>query len=419
MMPNDPIPAAIDRLNELTAGGPLTEDALREAVFPLFSRVLKRDEIYLANHSLGRPLDRMADDVRAALDLWYTDMDHAWGGWMEAQNRYRGLVARLIGCDRPDAVVPKTSAGQGVRAVLNALPTARPGVVTTTGEFDSTDFILKSYEQRDRATVTRVPARSDGVFHAEDIAAAITEDTDMVAVSHVIFATGQVVAGIEQVVRRAHECNAVVLIDTYHSAGVFPVSFDDLGADFAVGGNYKYTRGGPGACWLAIHQRHLDDRAHGDGRPLVTLDTGWFAKREPFGFRRSEQPLRGPGGDAWLESTPPFLLPYQAMAGLEFTLAVGLDRLRAYSQQQQAELIDLLRAQGVEPHLFEPRGAYVLIPTADGHAMSAELKRRGVNTDARSCPTTGTGFVRLCPDVLTTRDEMAKAAAIFGDVMRQ
>jgi kynureninase len=43
-----------------------------------FSRVLERDEIYLANHSLGRPPDRMAEDVRAALDAWYRDMDGAW-----------------------------------------------------------------------------------------------------------------------------------------------------------------------------------------------------------------------------------------------------------------------------------------------------------------------------------------------------
>ena len=47
--------------------GPLTEEGLRAHIFPLFSRVLTRDEIYLANHSLGRPLDCMADDVREAL----------------------------------------------------------------------------------------------------------------------------------------------------------------------------------------------------------------------------------------------------------------------------------------------------------------------------------------------------------------
>jgi kynureninase len=63
--------------------GPLTEDGLREHIAPLFSRALAgdkaRDEIYLANHSLGRPLDRTADDIAGALDLWYSGMDGAWG----------------------------------------------------------------------------------------------------------------------------------------------------------------------------------------------------------------------------------------------------------------------------------------------------------------------------------------------------
>ena len=53
-----------DRLSALAAG-PLTEDAVRMHVAPLFSRVLAahRDRVYLANHSLGRPLDATSDDV--------------------------------------------------------------------------------------------------------------------------------------------------------------------------------------------------------------------------------------------------------------------------------------------------------------------------------------------------------------------
>ena len=50
--------------------GQLTESSVVRHLWPLFSRASKRREIYLANHSLGRPLDRMASDVSAALDLW-------------------------------------------------------------------------------------------------------------------------------------------------------------------------------------------------------------------------------------------------------------------------------------------------------------------------------------------------------------
>ena len=101
--------------------GPLAEDKLRAELWPRFARVRAREEIYLANHSLGRPPDRTAADVCAALDAWYRDMDGAWTPWLEARERFRALTAQLVGARRTDCVVPKTSAAQGLRAVLNAL----------------------------------------------------------------------------------------------------------------------------------------------------------------------------------------------------------------------------------------------------------------------------------------------------------
>jgi len=389
----------------------LIEASVVRHIHPLFSRVLARSEIYLANHSLGRPLDRTAEDIRAALDLWYFDMDEAWGPWMAEIDAFRARIARLIGLSRPDAVVMKTSAGQGLRAVLNALESPCPHVVATRGEFDSLDFILKTYTHKSRARVTWIEPDAEGMFHVEHIAAAIEPGVDLVVVSHVCFTTGQEITGIDRLVRAARSVGALVLLDTYHSAGVIPIGFDALGVDFAVGGSYKYMRGGPGACWLAIAPHLLDA-----GEPkLRTLDTGWFAKRDTFAYHRSDRPELKDGGDAWLESTPPFLTPYQARAGQELVLAIGVDRLRAYSLTQQAELTDVLRSVGVgvrevprAPH----RGAFLLVPSDDAPALCERLKLAGVNADSRG------GFVRLCPDLLTTSDEIVRAAAIIARVMK-
>jgi len=409
---------AIDALGD----GPLTEPALRAHIDPLFSRVLKRDELYFANHSLGRPLDRMAEDVRTALDHWYADMDGAWGPWMAAVSRYRALMAKLIGCARADAIVPKTSAGQGLRAALGSLRTAKPKVVTTTGEFDSIEVVLRAWHARGRAEVRWVGAGEDALFHGAEVAAAITDETDAVVISQVIYATGQVVDGIEDVIRRAHKVGAIVIIDTYHSAGAMAVGFDALGADFAIGGNYKYTRGGAGACWLAVHSRHLRDGAHGaDVDGLFPVDTGWFAKAEAFDWSRPDVPSFAPGGDGWMESTPPVLAFIQALAGLELTVGLRPERLRAYNAEQQAALIEAFRAHGVEPRAIEPRGAFVLVPTEDLSGAIGALNARGVNVDGRPDPAAprggGTaGNVRFCPDILTRPEEIHRAAAIAGAV---
>ncbi|MEO1585371.1 MAG: aminotransferase class V-fold PLP-dependent enzyme [Planctomycetota bacterium] len=392
---------------------PLTEDRCREHLWPLFTRTIeaveRSGEVYLANHSLGRPLDRMADDVQGALDEWYTGLDRAWGAWSDAMRRYRGLVANLIGCSREDAVVHRVSAGQGLRTVVNLLPPKadRPRVLTTRGEFDACDFVLKAYAQKGRIDLDWVASDDRARFNADDIAAAVTDRHDLVVVSTAFFSTGQVLDGIERVIDAAHTHGAMIVLDTYHTAGAMPMDFDGLNADFAIGGNYKYTRGGSGACWLAIREDHLDDER------LRPIDTGWFAKADHFGFTRSDEAAYAPGGDGWQEGTPALLCMVQALAGLEFTLAVGLERLREYNLDQRAFLADRLRECGAEVVDDEPRGAFVMVPTDDPADFGARLRELGVAVDGRLDPC-GRGHVRLCPDILNTRDEMSRAAAVVA-----
>ena len=397
--------------------GPLTEVGLREHVWPLFSRAMAgdkaRNEIYLANHSLGRPLDQMALDVNEGIEAWYSQMDGAWGqdAWWGEMNSYRSQVARLIGINDPTAVVPKTSAGQGLRAVLNALPqdgTTRPvRVLATRVEFDSIDFILKTYAKKGRAEIEWVPMQVDA-SNSRNILRAIKPSLDLVVISMVVFATGEVISCLDEIIRKAHAAGALVLLDAYHTAGIIPVNMARLDADFMIGGCYKYTRGGPGACWLAINPKYL-------GSELRTLDTGWFAKQDPFGYERLDEPILSESGDAWLESTPPVLTYYQARSGLALTLAIGVERLREYNLLQQNLLRKAFAENGVEfmdPRNPEQHGAFTLVPSRDSFGLVAALKLARINTDARG------GFVRFGPDILNSAVELVEAARITGETIR-
>src|SRR5690349_15514354 len=184
----------------------LDEEWLRTNIWPRFSRAASRKDIYLANHSLGRPPDRMAEDVRTAIDAWYRDMDDAWDLWLEAREKWRALTAQLVGAPRPDCIIPKTSAGQGLRAVLNALP-GKPRVAASDGEFDSLDFILRVYREQGRAEVKIVPWQ-----------ALSGEGTDLVVISTVMFRTGEVVRHLPRLIHEAHAAGARVLLDVYHHA---------------------------------------------------------------------------------------------------------------------------------------------------------------------------------------------------------
>ena len=375
------------------SGRTLDEAWLKQHVWPRFGRVLERQEIYLANHSLGRPPDRMAGDVRAALDAWYRDMDGAWGVWLEARERFRSLTAKLVGAPRADCIIPKTSAGQGLRAVLNTFRT-KARVLTTDGEFDSIDFILRVYREQGRIDLKIMP------WGELEVAGA-----DLVVLSTVMFRTGEVVKHLPRLIHAAHAAGSLVMLDVYHHAGVLPLDLAALDADFAIGGSYKYLRGGPGACWLYVRPGLVET--------MRTLDTGWFAKKDVFAYLRPEPPEFGPGGDAWLESTPPVLAPFQALAGLELTLELGVARLRAYSLEQKDLLDELLSKQRITVlGAGKNHGAFVTIQHPDAQGVSSQLEKEGVKTDARG------EYLRLCPDILNSEEELAQAATRLGETLK-
>lgn len=365
----------------------LDEGWLKQHVWPRFSRVLRADRIYLANHSLGRPPDRAAEDLRSAVEAWYREMDGAWKLWMEGREAFRSLTAKLVNAPTADCIVPKTSAGQGLRAVLNALP-GKPRVLTTDAEFDSLDHILRVYRDRDRIALNVLPFDEFRV-----------ESCDLVVVSTVAFRTGKVFQGIKETIEAAHATGAAVLLDVYHHAGVLPLDLGALDADFAVGGSYKYLRGGPGACWLYVHPRH---------HKLVTLDTGWFAKKDVFAYERPQPAQFAAGGDAWLESTPPVLTPFQALAGLELTLELGVERIREYNLAQKEFLASLLPVTGAG----EDCGAFVTVVNRNAKALAAALERKGIKTDARG------DYLRICPDFLNSRAELEGAASALRGMLR-
>ena len=365
--------STIARIEDAAAAlppGEFSEGQLTRCIAPLFAR--HRDamhpRIYLANHSLGRPLDATEDDVREGLAAWYASMGGAWDAWAAEMSAYRARLAALLGAPRGDCIVFKTSAGQGLRAILNTFDGV-PRVVSTRGEFDSLDLILREYARRGRIALSFVEPREDGRFASADLLAAIGTGVDLVVLSQVIFNTGQRIADLPAIVAATHRAGGRILLDTYHALGVYPFDVAALDADFAVGGAYKYLRGGPGASFLYLHPRHLEAR-------LRTLDTGWFAKRNPFDYARPDPPEYGEGGDAFLESTPPVLPVYQARAGQVLQLALGVARVRAYSQRQQRRLVELLAGQGIAAvGGSEDRGAFVTVTHARGEPLVGGIAR--------------------------------------------
>jgi Selenocysteine lyase len=397
---------AIDEAVALLGPGPLTEESVQQHIAPWFSRVLAGDRIYLANHSLGRPLDAMAEDVREATSLWEAKLGDAWDAWLEEQEAFRARIAQLLHAPRVDCIVPKTSAGQGLRAVLNALP-GTPRVLSTRGEFDSIDLLLKQYASLGRIEIRWVEPDAEGLFTVPGIMRYLQPDIDLVVISQVMFMNGQAVHSLEQLADACHSVGAKLLVDSYHAIGVFPVDVTAMRVDFAIGGSYKYLRGGPGACFLYLSPEIL---ASG----LRPLDTGWFAREDTFGYERRDPPLLRAGGDAFLESTPPVLTYYQTRSGQQFTLAITVERLREYGIKQLSKLKIYLADAGIEAIGGDAgHGAFLSVRHPNARSLAKKMAQSNVITDARG------EWLRLCPDCLTREEELRTAASALHRALEQ
>ncbi len=163
--------------------------------------------------------------------------------------------------------------------------------------------------------------------------------------------------------------------------GVFPLEFDALEIDLAVGCTYKFLNGGPGAPAFLYVRRDLQDHFH---QPL----TGWHGHASPFGMNTNYEPaegiLRGRVG------SPPLLSMLALDAALDAYDGVSIGEARAKTESVTAifiEAIDSLVPAGhveiVTPRDPTRRAGQVSVAHPRAKELVKELPEVGVIADFR------------------------------------
>src|SRR5437660_9977471 len=99
---------------------------------------------------------------------------------------------------------------------------------------------------RDRGLTIDIVKSDAGItVPLERMLAAIDQETLLVPISHVLFKSA-FLQDAQAITERAHEAGAMVVLDTYQSAGTVPFSVKDLQLDFATAGSLKWLCGGRG-----------------------------------------------------------------------------------------------------------------------------------------------------------------------------
>lgn len=168
------------------------------------------------------------------------------------------------------------------------------------------------------AHLKAVPINDRGELILEAFDELLTDRTKLVSVAHIANATGTL-NPVEEIIRRAHQRGAKVLIDGAQSAAHLPVDVQKLKADFFVFSGHKaYGPTGVGVLYgrRALLEKMPPYQGGGDMIDEVTLDSSSF-QHPPMKF----------------EAGTPMIAEVIGLGeAIDFIESIGRDRIAAWEQ---------------------------------------------------------------------------------------
>src|SRR4026207_1755123 len=288
--------------------------------FPILDKT-----VYLISHSLGAMPRATYDRLHDYAETWANRGVRAWaGGWSHMPVTIGNEVAQIIGAE-PGTVVMHQNVSIGRALILSCLePTPeRNKIVYSELNFPSVMYVYEAHARGGKLRIETVKSDDGITVPLERMLAAIDETTLLVPFSHVLFKSA-FLQDAKAIIDRAHAVGAMVVLDTYQSAGTVPFSVKDLNADFATGGSVKWLCGGPGAGYLYVRP-DLQDK-------LEPKTTGWMAHESPFAFDTSMH--YAPNITRFLHGSPAIPALYAAQSGYQIINKIGVDKIREKSMRQ-------------------------------------------------------------------------------------
>lgn len=352
--------------------------------------------VYMISHSLGAMPRGVYNKLNEYADMWATRGIRAWAeGWWEMPITVGDKIGKIIGADAGEVVMHQNvSICQSLIISCFDVTPARNKIVYSNLNFPSVMYVYEAHARDGRFRIEMVESEDGITVPLEKMLAAIDEETLLVPISHVIFKSFYI-QEVREIIKKAHEVGAHVILDTYQSAGSVPFNVKDLNVDFVIGGSVKWLCGGPGAGYLYVRS---DLRSK-----LEPRTTGWQAHQAPFDFEIG--PIKY-ADDAFrfLHGSPHIPCLFSAQSGYDIINEIGVDRIREKSTRQTTYLIQAAEDHGWRvptPHNPAHRGGAVIIDLPNGAAVAKELIRREILVDFRP----GAG-IRIAPHFYTKDEEL-------------
>ena len=332
--------------------------------FPVLSRELPggRPLVYLDSGNSSQKPTAVVEAVRDHMAMHYSNVGramHVLGAEStEAYEGARDKIAEFVGAPSRDEIIFTKNASEalnlvaysfGNRANTDPRFTLGPGdeIVISEMEHHSNIVPWQLLVQRTGATLKWFPVTDEGRLDISDLAGIVGERTKIVSIAHQSNVLGTV-NPVAEVLRRAREVGALMMLDASQSVPHHPVDVAGLGVDFVAFTGHKMV--GPSGVGVLWGRHELLDAmppflGGGEMIEAVWMDHSTYAA-VPHKFEAG---------------TPPIVEAIGLGVAVDYLTGIGMDAIEAHERELTAYALDALREvptlRLIGPDTIERRGA--------------------------------------------------------------
>jgi selenocysteine lyase/cysteine desulfurase len=319
--------------------------------------------------------------------------------WIATKDRARALIAEMLKV-RADQIAFMRNTSDGFSTVANGLRWEKgDNIVSFEREFPANFYPWRMVRDKFGVELRLCPER-DGRIDPDEFIALIDQNTKLVSISAVQFASG-FRADLERLGEAARAVDALFAVDIIQGFGAMEFDLPAQGVDIASGASHKWLFS-PEGCGIL----YLSDKARARVEPTLV---GWISVETPWDFDAREQAFK-PTALAWESGTGGSSLFYGLEQSLKLIHETGLKRIENYLEELSDYLCELVSGKNYEidsPRAGGEKSQIVCIKNQNG-LTSNEIAKKLENEKIIVSPRGDR--LRIAPHFFNNREDIEKLA---------